>query len=180
MSRNIPRSRFRARRPSRWLRAASTVATVLVLLWALRLLLFDIRPVQGQSMDPTLHEGEWVLIVKSIYALRAPHYGELAVCTPEAANDAWIKRIVGLPGDVLRAERGVLYRNGEPVDEPYLSEGTPPFSDIKSWEDEYLLLGDHRGNSSDSRLSVIGSIPRKQLRGQAVCVIWPPAAWRAL
>jgi signal peptidase I len=174
-----PRPSRRRRRTPAWLRVGSGVALLLGLVSMLRLLVFDIHPVKGQSMDPTLHEGEWVLIDKSAYSLRSPRYGELAVCAPPAVTDEWIKRIIGLPGDVLRAERGVLYRNGAPVQEPYLDERTPTFSAISSW-DGYLLLGDNRENSSDSRLSDIGAIPREALRGHAMCVIWPPAAWRAL
>jgi signal peptidase I len=131
-------------------------------------------------MEPTLYEGEWVLIIKPGFALRAPRYGDLAVFTPDAAGDAWIKRVVGLPGDVLHAEDGQLYRNGEPVSERYLAETTPAFSAIKSWSDEYLVLGDHRMNSSDSREHFIGAIPRAQLHGRATFVVWPPSAWRSL
>lgn len=174
------RRQTRVRRTPAWLRFASVPVIAFVFLWILHLLVFDVRPVQGASMEPTLHGGEWVLIAKPAYALREPRYGELAVCTPAVSSDAWIKRILGLPGDILRAENGQLYRNDEAVYEPYLSEDTPAFSAIKSWEGEYLLLGDHRGNSSDSRLSIVGAIPREQLRGQALLVIWPPKAWRSL
>lgn len=172
--------RTRARRAPAWLRPASVVLAALAAAALLRALVFDIRPVQGQSMEPTLRDGEWVLILKPAFALRQPRYGELAVCTTDASGDAWIKRVVGLPGDVLHAENGQLYRNGEPVSEPYLAEATPAFSAIKSWADEYLVLGDHRVNSSDSRLSVVGAIPRNYLRGRAVLVVWPPSAWRGL
>ena len=174
------RRQTRVRRTPVWLRIASVPVIIFVFLWIMHFLVFDVRPVQGESMDPTLHEGEWVLISKLTYALREPRYGELAVCTPAASSDAWIKRIVGLPGDVLRAENGQLYRNGETVYEPYLSEDTPAFSAIKSWQDQYLLLGDHRGDSSDSRMPLVGAIPREQLRGRALLVIWPPEAWRFL
>jgi len=170
----------RVRRPPKWLRPVSAMSIVLLTLLLLRTLVFDIRPVQGDSMAPTLHEGEWVLILRSDFTLRGPRYGDLAVFTPEAVGDAWIKRVVGLPGDVLHAEGGQLYRNGEPVNERYLAETTPAFSAIKSWVNEYLVLGDHRTGSSDSREHVIGAIPRAQLSGRAIQVVWPPSAWRAL
>ncbi|MCL2544903.1 MAG: signal peptidase I [Clostridia bacterium] len=170
----------RVRRPPAWLRPVSAVAAVLAVLFLLYTLMFDVRPVQGDSMEPTLFEGEWVLILKPGFALRVPRYGDLAVFTPEVTDDAWIKRVVGLPGDVLHAEGGQLYRNGEPVNEDYLAETTPAFSAIKSWAGEYLVLGDHRMNSSDSREHVIGAIPRDHLLGKAIFVVWPPSAWRLL
>ena len=170
----------RVRRPPAWLRPVSAVSAVLAVLLFLYALMFDIRPVQGDSMEPTLREGEWVLILKPGFALRVPRYGDLAVFTPDVAEEAWIKRVVGLPGDVLHAESGQLYRNGEPVNERYLDEATPSFSAIKSWTDEYLVLGDHRMNSSDSREHVIGAIPRDHLLGKAIYVVWPPSAWRPL
>ena len=174
------KKRTRVRRPPPWLRPASIVMVAFVALLALHAWVFDIRPVQGQSMEPTLHDGEWVLIFKPAFALRQPRYGELAVCTTDATDSALIKRVVGLPGDVLSAERGRLYRNDEPVDEPYLIEDTPAFSAIKSWAGEYLVLGDHRLDSSDSRRHDIGAIPRERLRGHAVLVVWPLSAWRLL
>ncbi|MCL2810714.1 MAG: signal peptidase I [Clostridia bacterium] len=170
----------RIRRPPAWLRPVSALSAVLAIILLLYALVLDLRPVQGDSMEPTLHEGEWVLILRPSFALRGPKYGDLAVFIPAAVGDAWIKRVVGLPGDVLHAEEGRLYRNGEPVSEGYLAETTPAFSAIKSWSNEYLVLGDHRTNSSDSREQVIGAIPRNQLHGRAVYVIWPPSAWRPL
>lgn len=174
------KKRKRIRRPPPWLRPVSAMSALLAALLLLYMLVFEIRPVQGNSMEPTLYEGEWVLIFKPSFVLRVPRYGELAVFTPDVAGDAWIKRVVGLPGDVLYAEDGQLYRNDEPVEEEYLAESTADFSAIKSWSDEYLLLGDHRMSSSDSRENVIGAIPRAQLRGRATYVVWPPSAWRWL
>jgi len=170
----------RVRRPPVWLRPVSAISAVLAVLVLLHSVLFDVRPVQGESMEPTLHQGEWLLIFKPAFALREPRYGDLAVFIPSAADDAWVKRVVGLPGDVLHAESGQLYRNGEPVNERYLIETTPAFSAIKSWTNEYLVLGDHRMSSSDSREHVIGAIPRDCLLGRAAYVIWPPSAWRSL
>ncbi len=170
----------RKRHTPTWMKAASALLAVLALVLLLRAVVFDVRPVQGSSMEPTLREGEWVLILRNTYVLREPRYGELAVCVTDAATDDWIKRVVGLPGDMLHAEGGRLYRNDVPVDEPYLVEETPAFSAIKSWSEEYLVLGDHRNNSTDSRLAVVGAIPRDHLRGHAVLVVWPPSAWRSL
>ena len=170
----------RVLRAPRWLRAVCVPLVLAALILCLRLFLFDVRPVSGESMRPTLMEGEWVLVSRTVYSLRAPRYGELVVCHPKKIAETWIKRVVGLPDDILRAEDGVLYRNDLPVPEPYLATATTPFSPIKAWEDEYLLLGDHRESSADSRVAGIGAIKREELVGRAVLVIWPPSSWRAL
>jgi signal peptidase I len=170
----------RVRRAPAWLRPVSAAVVILAAAALLRVFVFDARPVLGESMEPTLREKEWVLIFKPAFDLRQPRYGDLAVFSPGAAGDDWIKRVIGLPGDVLHAENGLLYRNGEPVYEPYLAETTPAFSAIKSWDGEFLVLGDHRTSSTDSREHVIGAIPQDRLLGKAFFVIWPPSSWRPL
>ena len=165
---------------SRPFRVALACLSVLVLLLVLHLIFFDMRPVEGHSMIPTLQEGEWVLVAKQSYLLRAPVYGELVVCQPAGSTSLWIKRVVGLPGDVLEARDGSLYRNGAPVQEPYLDVETPDFSPIKAWDGEYLLLGDDRADSQDSRLPNIGAIPHDEILGHAIFVFWPVNKWRSI
>jgi len=170
----------RIRRAPAWMRPVSAVLAVLATVVLMRSFVLDIRPVRGGSMEPALCEGEWVLIFKPVFSMRTPQHGELWVFTPDAAQDDWIKRVVGLPEERLYAQEGQLYRDGVPVDEPYLAEGTPDFPAIQSWAGEYLMLGDHRAGSSDSREQVIGAIPRDHLIGRAALVVWPPYAWRFL
>ncbi|MDR3051147.1 MAG: signal peptidase I [Oscillospiraceae bacterium] len=153
----------------------------LVLVLAAHLLLFDIRPVRGHSMAPILKEGQWVLIFKPAYVLSAPDYGQLVVCTFPGQRDLWIKRVLGRPGDMLRAQGGLVYRNGQPLAESYLFRtNTPDFPMLKAWDGQYLLLGDNRAESVDSRDPSLGAVPDDLLTGRAVLVIWPPSAWRTL
>lgn len=171
---------FRARQSTTLFRVLFVLLILFVCLLAIRMLLLDIRPVQGQSMLPTLHEGEWVLVLKPAYVLSAPQYGEVVAFHPVSGHEDWIKRVVGLPGDVLCAQGGQVYRNGASIEEAYLTEETPDFSSVKAWDGEYLLLGDHREDSLDSRLPHVGAVPHEDIIGRAIFVIWPPAAWQSL
>lgn len=171
---------FRNRKSTALYRILFVLLILFVCLLVARVLLLDIRPVQGHSMLPTLREGEWVLVLKPAYLLSAPKYGEVVAFHPVSGDEDWIKRVVGLPGDVLSAQGGQVYRNGESIKEPYLAKETPDFSSVKAWDGEYLLLGDHREDSLDSRLPHVGAVPHEDIIGHAIFVIWPPAAWRSL
>ncbi len=170
----------RSGKPLAWRGTLTALVIVLALTWVVCALVLDIRPVHGESMQPTLHQGQWVLIIKPLYAIRAPQRGDLAVCRFPGQSAAWIKRIVGVPGDVLTAHEGRVLCNGQPLDERYLAEPTPDFAPVKAWEHQYLLLGDHRSESFDSRDPTLGAVPLDAMLGKAMCVIWPPNAWRTL
>src|SRR5207249_4795728 len=92
-------------------------------------------------------------------------------------NKSYIKRVIGVPGDVVRIEAGQVYVNGQELNEPYVPE---EFRDRVSYEeqrvreDQYFVLGDHRNSSSDSR--TWGFVKRDAIYGKAVFVYWPLAS----
>ena len=92
-------------------------------------------------------------------------------------NTFYIKRVIGLPGETVQIADGVIYINGEPLEEDYgLEEITNPgraLEPITLGEDEYFVLGDNRNGSSDSRMTDVGNITRKQIVGKASLIIWP-------
>lgn len=94
---------------------------------------------------------------------------------PTAGSQDFIKRVIAIEGDVVKAEQGVVYINGEPIDEPYLPEGTQTsdFGRVKIGEDEIFVMGDNRANSDDSRS--FGPIPEGTVVGKAFLLIWPPS-----
>jgi signal peptidase I len=143
--------------------------------------------IPSQSMEPTLHEGDRVLVNKLSYKLHDVHRGDIVVFKrPESAESAnpdddiedLIKRVVGLPGDKIKTVEGVVYIDGEPLAEPYLPNGTktmmPDGSDMQEKvipEGELFVMGDNRGNSQDSRW--FGTIDDDLIVGRAFVRIYP-------
>lgn len=132
--------------------------------------------VRGSSMEPTLQDGQYLVISKLSYWVSTPRRGDIIVFhPPNGTSDDYIKRIVGLPGEQLRIRGGEVLVDGVPLQEPYVvNQGA--YSG--SWElgnDEFFVLGDNRGNSSDSHMW--GTLPQENLVGKAWLCYWPPEAW---
>jgi signal peptidase I len=132
--------------------------------------------IEGASMEPNLHDSEYVLIDKVSYRLHAPERGDVIVFERQGNERDYIKRIIGLPGDTVQIAGGKVLVNGIALDEPYLIQAM--HSDMPARqveEDRYFVMGDNRNNSSDSR--AFGSIPLKDIIGRAWLVYWPPSDW---
>lgn len=118
---------------------------------------FMLARVKGESMAPSYHDGDRVLVCRFCYDFESPDYNDLIIIQYTSSNlstpSLMIKRIVGLPGDHLEFRDGKLYRNGTLVDEPYLltQEYTFPNRNVIVSEGEVFVMGDNRENSIDSR-----------------------------
>jgi len=130
--------------------------------------------VQGHSMEPTLSNGERLFVNKFIYYFRSPERGEIVVLDPPGDINAFIKRIIGLPGDEIEILDGKLYINNEPIEEDYINgEMYRDFGPHEVADDKYFVLGDNRNYSSDSRTPQIGDIPKDAINGKAFWLYWP-------
>ena len=135
-------------------------------------LLLPVLQIAGTSMAPTLNEGDTVLLVKT----KELETGDL--CAFYYSNKILIKRVIATPGDYIGvAADGTVFLNGEPLDEPYITEKALGECDIEFPyqvpENNYFVMGDQRETSIDSRSSVIGCIPEDQLIGRIFCRILP-------
>jgi signal peptidase I len=132
--------------------------------------------VDGYSMEPTLHSGEFVIVNKLAYKLGEPQHGDVIVFRyPRDPEQEYIKRVIGLPGDVVQVRNGQLYVNDQLVDEPYIA-AAPNYT--MTWdvpEDSLFVLGDNRNRSSDSHSW--GPVPLDYVIGRAFLVYWPPEEW---
>lgn len=144
-----------------------------VLFVGVNLLTARIR-VDGNSMEPSLHDGEFVVVNRLAYLGKEPQRGDIVVFRfPLDPNRRFIKRVVGLPGDTVAARDGIIYVNGVPMDEPYTSARPRYSGKWEVGEGELFVLGDNRNNSSDSQNW--GNLDQEELVGKAVLVYWPPS-----
>lgn len=128
--------------------------------------------VDGTSMEPTLHNGELILVNKLAYKLGGPTRGDVIVFYfPRDPEQEYIKRLVGLPGDTVRVENGQLYVNDQLVDEPYIAAAPNYPGEWLVPDGQYFVLGDNRNNSYDSHNW--GSVPGDYVVGKAVFIYWP-------
>ncbi len=132
--------------------------------------------VRGSSMEPTLHNGQYLVVSKISYLFNEPQRGDIVVFVSlNGTGEDYIKRVIGLPGERVEVRDGAVWINGYRLDEPYLNSGIPYTGVWKLGPDEYFVLGDNRANSSDSH--TWGPLPRKNIIGKAWLCYWPPQYW---
>ncbi len=138
--------------------------------------------VQGQSMEQTLTDGQRLFVDKLTYRFRDPQRGEIVVFKyPSNPSRKFIKRVIGIPGDVVAIRDNVLYLNGVPLEEDYIigptrgMYGAPTFGPQTVPEGCYFVLGDNRTNSDDSRYPDVGMVKRELIVGRAIISYWPPS-----
>src|SRR5205807_505737 len=133
--------------------------------------------IDGHSMEASLHDTELILVDKWSYHFHTPTRGDVIVfVAPPNPSQDYIKRIIGLPGDVISIQDTTVTVNGKPLKEFYVKPANqgnpyPSFKDRVVPPDAYLVLGDNRNGSSDSR--DWGCVPRKNIIGRAALVYWP-------
>lgn len=131
--------------------------------------------IDGNSMNPTLLNNEYLLISNFAYQLDEPERGDIVVFKHPHSELNLVKRVVGLPGETVEVQNGTVSVNGQLMSEPYIM--APPTYN-NSWTvpaGEYFVLGDNRNHSSDS--SAWGFLPEENILGRAELVYWPPKDW---
>ena len=158
---------------------AKTLATAFLLAIGIRTLVAEARYIPSSSMEPTLEINDRLIIEKISYRFRTPQRGDVVVFSPtdklkeQNFKDAFIKRVIGLPGDTVEVKGETVLVNGNALREKYIEESPNyQYGPVTVPDDEYLVLGDNRNNSYDSHYW--GFVPRENLIGRAVVRFWPP------
>lgn len=165
-----------------------TLGAAVVIALVIRTFLFEPIRVDGQSMCDTLQNNEIMLVTKPEYLFGDPERGDVIICKYPERSENFVKRVMGIPGDVIEVRTNVVYRNGEALDEPYLtpSRNVNGFSmeAFTLGEGEYFVMGDNRDNSHDSRnyynSRTPAAITRDMIVGHVRCVVFPFNAIRTI
>ena len=158
-----------------------TLGTAVIIALLIRTFLFEPIRVEGSSMCDTLVDQEIMLVTKPEYLLGSPQAGDVVICRYPNRKEYFVKRLMGVPGDVIEVRQNVVYRNGGAVEEPYLTgernDNGFSMSPVQLGENQYFVMGDNRDNSHDSRnLDGSGSpaaLTRDQIVGHVRLVIFP-------
>jgi signal peptidase I len=131
--------------------------------------------IDGSSMNPTLENGQYLLINNFSYYLNEPKHGDIVVFQHPNSDLNLIKRVIGVPGDHVIIQNRQVTVNGVLLAEPYISADPTYTGDWIVPEDEFFVLGDNRNSSSDSHSW--GFLPRENIIGKAIVVYWPVSDW---
>ena len=172
----VETERKRYRRQKAYNKALGGTVYVLTIVAAVAVLIatlvLPVLQIEGTSMEPTLYNGDIVLLMKTT---RFEH-GDL--CGFTWNNKLLIKRVIGCPGDWIEIDTdGTVYRNGEKLDEPYVQQQALGECDLEFPfqvpQEQYFAIGDMRESSVDSRNTLIGCISKDQIVGKVFFRIWP-------
>jgi signal peptidase I len=150
---------------------------LLAMCFAVVIIVFLYQPVkvEGTSMAPLISDQERIFINKMVYRFEAISRGDVVVFWyPRDRTKSFIKRVVGLPGELVETRRGRVYVNGRLLDEPYVLPeylDNSDFGPVRVPVGEYFVMGDHRDSSNDSR--VFGPVESSFIYGKAVFAYWP-------
>ncbi len=155
-----------------------TVAIIVIIAFFVRFFLIQPYFVEGSSMEPSFHNGEYLLVNKLVYRLNQPQRGDVVIFRPPPDPSVnYIKRIIGLPGDTVEIKDGAVYVNDQKLPEPYLGGDNVKTLAVeanlkeKVGPSQYFVLGDNRDHSKDSR--EFGVVPMINIIGRAWLVVYP-------
>jgi signal peptidase I len=161
-----------------WIEGLKTIVLSGVLAFGIRTFVAEARYIPSGSMLPTLQIDDRLIIDKISYNFRNPTRGDIVVFSPtdtlkqQNFKDAFIKRLIGLPGDKVEVKGEKLYVNDQLIQENYIDEKPNyDYGPVKVPPNQYLVLGDNRNNSYDSHYW--GFVPRDRIIGKAVVRFWP-------
>lgn len=151
------------------------IVTAFVIAYVLKTFIFQIAYVKGPSMEPTLHQGQVLIVSKFSYRIGRPKRGEIVVINDELENKDLIKRVIGLPGETIEIKDDAVYIDGNLLSHDYTDIPTYEngFQKSKASETQYFVLGDNRIESRDSRSDTLGFVEEKNIIGKAVFRLWP-------
>jgi signal peptidase I len=163
------------RRSARFLREIlETILPAILIALLINVFIGQATRVEGQSMEPNLHSNQRLVVEKLSYRFHGPQRFDVVVLKlPSQGEELLIKRVVGLPGEVVEIQNGQVYIDGKPLEEPFLNGQTRPGRNGRVVVPplHVYVLGDNRDHSNDSRS--FGPVPIENVVGRAWLSYWP-------
>lgn len=161
-----------------WLEWLKAIFIAIILVLFLRSFVFSASIVEGESMSPTLNHGNRIIINKFVYLISEPKREDVVIIQRPFKN--YVKRIIALPGEIVKIDNHVLYIDDEPYEQPYITDEeilqTANYGPIKVPENSYFVMGDNRAVSKDSR-NGLGFIEDEHIIGRSEFIIYPFSEW---
>ena len=165
-----------------WKELIKLVIISLVIVVPFRLYIAQPFIVDGASMDPTFHTGNYLIVDEITYRFKTPERGSVLIFKyPKDPRKSFIKRVIGLPGEKVSINNGEViitnsqFPDGFKLNEPYIKLPKSETASYKLSQDEYFVMGDNRLASADSRLW--GPVPKGNIVGRPIFQLFPPDIW---
>nr|WP_163970891.1 signal peptidase I [Oceanobacillus halotolerans] len=166
------------RSKNEWVEWAKAILIAVFVAFLLRSFVFATSIVEGESMNPTLENGERVVFNKFVYLVGEPERGDIVIIQRPTKN--YVKRVIALPGETIKMEDHLLYINGEKYQQHFINEKaqfrTGNFGPIQIPEGNYFVMGDNRAISKDSR-NGLGLIEEDDIIGRSEFIFFPFDQW---
>ncbi|MUV36296.1 Signal peptidase I [Lentibacillus sp. JNUCC-1] len=166
------------KKKSEWLEWAKAILIAIVIGLLLQNFVMATSVVEGESMDPTLEDGERVIFNKFIYLIDSPERGDIVIIQHPSKN--YVKRVIGLPGETIEMQNHILYIDDQEVAQDFIGNeainSTGNFGPIHIPEDSYFVMGDNRAKSRDSR-NGLGLIKEEDIIGRSELIYYPFDQW---
>ena len=168
--------------PPRWLAGSNPKRTLIrvavIVVGAYFVFGYVLLPVRGVgiSMFPTIQQDDYLFVNTLAYRFREPRRGDVVAVRTPGRSSVYVKRLVGLPGELIEFDEGILYINGEPLVEPYVvNRAAWKLGPVRLGEDEYFVVGDNRGMSMDAH--EMGTSTRERLLGPRLFGVFDLKFW---
>src|SRR5690625_3381855 len=168
-----------SKKQNEWFEWGKVIIVALIVVFLLRSFGISTSVVEGESMNPTLKDGERLLFNKFVYIVSEPKRGDIIIIQRPEKN--YVKRVIGLPNETIDVKDHTLYiddnKQSESVGDTFDTEVTGNFGPIEIPEDHYFVMGDNRAISKDSR-NGLGFIERRNIIGKSEFSIYPFSEWQ--
>jgi len=166
------------KKKNEWIEWIKAIFIAIIIAFLVRSFVFSTSVVEGESMDPTLSDGERIVFNKFIYLISKPEREDIVIIQKPFKN--YVKRIIALPGETIEMKNHTLYINGSEYEQMYIDEeaktNTGNFGPYDIPEESYFVMGDNRAISKDSR-NGLGLIHEDEIIGKSLFIYYPFDEW---